>query len=411
MHDESQGAQASASAGEQPRDGGPAEGRRPLVRLAVLAPAVVLLGIVAGYLTGTRSADPVDLAPPPPVHFSGAAFSEQATTDDVLAEADRVTREAIAKFPESPLALSVRARHDYLIRETTAARALWERALEIDPTYGEALYGLGMLASDSDQYREAARYFEGVAQRSPGDPRTAVLLADALMKSGAVDEAMVVLEEHLKGTGVTAEALTALGQAYLQLQRYEPARRTFEAAVAAVPDMRDAVYGLARTYAHLGERRRADAYMERFRRMDAQHRTESVQKAKDFIDTNYAREVAAQAHTDAARLYRSQGDVAAAEELLQKAAALEPSDPAHLRQLLLFYADQEQYVEALHVGRRLVKLDPEDAEHWLNVGIMNAHLNQSEEALKAFRRAMELDPDHPRGRQFYALLEKNGELE
>ena len=381
------------------------------MRLAVLAPAVVLLGIAAGYLAGTRSAAPIDLAPPPPVHFSGPAFSEQATTDDVLEEADRVTRQAIEKFPESPLALSVRARHAYLIRETNDARNLWERALEIDPTYGEALYGLGMLASDSDQYREAARYFEEVARRSPGDPRTAVLLADALMKSGAVDEAMIVLEEHLKGGRVTAEALTALGQAYLQLQRYEPARRSFEAAIAAVPDMRDAVYGLARAYAHLGDKRRADAYMERFRKMDAQHQTESVQQAKDFVDTNHARKIAAQAHADAARLYRSQGNLAAAEELLQRATALEPLQPAHLRQLLLFYAEQEQYLEALHVSRRLVDLDPEDAEHWLNVGIMNAHLNQSEEALNAFKRAMDLDPDHPRGRQFYALLEENGELE
>lgn len=382
---------------------------RPLVRMILLAPAVFLCSAAAALVAGSqRDSDsplPVAATAPFPGQFDGRAFSEAATIEDLLNVAEQAAAEIVDAYPDSPTALSVAARKAYLLSDTERSAEFWRKSLELDPKFADGFFGLGLIMMDRDQYEKAAQYFEEVAWRAPDDPRAPVYTADALLHAGRVDEAIGILEEVASTPGASAEALTLLGQAHLQAQQYEQARQSFDFVVQSFPDTAKAVYGLGQAYTRLGDQERAKIYMQRFQTLDRQSREANAERAKSFVDKGYATRVAAQSHHDAARAYRTLGDLTKAEQMWRKAALLEPGSTQHLDQLFALFESQGRHAECFQVAERLADLDPSNADHWLNLGVLNAHLARPNAALTALRKAVSLDPDNPRCRRVIEQLD------
>jgi tetratricopeptide (TPR) repeat protein len=376
-------------------------------RLLVLAALLVVLSGVAIYLRGEKRGG--EAAPPGLLQTrpDEPAFQPGATGDDLLQLAERTADALVREFPEDPLAWSVQARRHYMLLETDQAVALWRKGLELDPNFAEAYFGLGLVAIDRGEHQEAAERFEDVARLNPEDPRVPVLLGKSLLYAGRAEDAILVLEQHITTQQTTAEAWEMLGQANLQLQRFDRAARCFEVAVAARPAMQDAVYGLSRAYAGLGDSQKAEAYARQFRELSDQSQTQNVNEAADdHKDVAFGARVAGQTYADGARVYRNHRDAARAEDFLLRAALLQPSNPEYLAQLQRSLQQRGAYAEAAEVGEHIVELVPRQVDHWLNLGWLYSHLDQPERAFAACRQAIALNPDDPRCRQAYDIIQK-----
>jgi tetratricopeptide (TPR) repeat protein len=375
-------------------------------RLCVLV--ALLVGVLgfAFYLRNLR--DGAGAAPSGflEAKFDDPALAPSASADDLLALARRTADELAQAYPDDPGTWSVQARRHYLLSQTQEASELWRKSLALDPDFAEAFFGLGLVALDNDEHEKAVERFEDVARLAPEDPRAPVLLAKSLMLAGRTDDAILVIEKHITTEQTSAEAWEMAGKAHLQAQDFARAKAAFEVAVEVVPDMKEALYGLSRAYAGLGESAKAAEYAEKFRQLAETAHAESAQSAKLFEDRDFAAHVAAQAHADAARVYARHGNVQRAEDLLLRAVRLEPTSVEFLAQLQQSLQQRGAQAHAAEVGERIVALAPGQIDHWLNLGWLYSHVNQPEKAIAACRKAIELNPHDPRCRQAYEIIQR-----
>lgn len=380
---------------------------RPRLLLVLAAACAIVVVLVGGWQLWVRQL--ASGSPPVPDwtdSFAGAAFSPDATAQQLNAEAERVAEELLATFPDNPSALNVLARWKYVSGDLDSAVELWHECLALDPNFNEALYALGVIAIEEDEYEQAIELFERLRLTGTTDLRVPVLLAEALLKTGRVEESRAVLEEHVRTQPTSAEALVTLGQVHLHLREYDKAIEHYQTALRAVPELRTAHYGLGQAYMRLGEQEKAQQAMQAFEALAEDHLQNESRKAKDFLDRESAIAAAAQTHDDAARVYHQQGRLAEAEELWRKAVYLAPENIDYWTRLLALYEQTGRYRKALQVGRQLVEACPEDVDHWLNLAALSARVEQPEEALMALERAIALDPDDPRCREAYELVNR-----
>ncbi len=84
-----------------------------------------------------------------------------------------------------------------------------------------------------------------------------------------------------------------------------------------------------------------------------------------------------------------------AEAAFQRAAQLNPKNPAVLAQLGVLYLRDKRYEPARQAFQQLTELNPNDAEAQVNLGVALNQLGHSDQALARFRKATELNPNLP----------------
>ncbi|MEX2173004.1 MAG: tetratricopeptide repeat protein [Pirellulaceae bacterium] len=379
---------------------------QPRARLLALVALLAAVVVGAFYVRRPNSGAGLERASLRQTKLAEPAFQTGATAGELLELAERTADELIEEFPDDPGAHSVQARRHYSLSETEQARALWRKSLTLDPEFAEAFFGLGLLALDSDRHEEAAERFEEVARLGGEDPRVPVLLAKSWLLAGRTEAAILILEQHVTTEQTSAEAWELTGQAYLQAQQFDRAAQSFQMAVDALPDMKEAVYGLSRAYAGLGDSQKASFYAERFRQLAEADHARTRGDAKAFSERNFAAHIAAQTHVDAARIYLRRKNVPRAEDLLLRAVLLEPDNTQFLVQLQQSLQARDAHAQAAEVGERIVQLAPQELDQWLNLGWLYSNLNQPERAIAACQQAIELSPEDPRCQQAHEIIQR-----
>ncbi len=374
-------------------------------RLWVLVAVLVAAAATAGYLRwssqGAGAIGPRLLD----TKIDEPEFRPGATQEQLLALGQRTADELVADYPSDPAALNVQARRHYLLIETDAAVKLWHACLDLDPNHADAYFGLGLVATDRGDHEEAIERYQDVARLDGDDPRVPVLLAKNMLLGGRAEDATLILEQHVTTQRSSVEAWELLGQAHLQAQRYDRAAECFELAVAILPAQKDAIYGLSRAYAGLGDAQKAESYAEQFRKLDDAVREQNHEDAKAG-DPRFAWRVAAQTYSDAARVRGQHGDTRRAEDSLLRAVLLEPASTAHLSQLQRSLQLRGADTEAVEVGERIIQLAPHELDQWLNLGWLYSRLNRPNQAIAACQKAIDLNPDDPRCRQAYEIIQR-----
>jgi tetratricopeptide (TPR) repeat protein len=103
---------------------------------------------------------------------------------DLIEEATRVMNILAERFPNVPDAHEARARVQLLIGQTEEARKSWDRCLELNPDYGYAYHGLGLIAMKHSQYKEAVRLFQKALETIPNYRDSVRELSDAFLRMG-----------------------------------------------------------------------------------------------------------------------------------------------------------------------------------------------------------------------------------
>lgn len=280
--------------------------------------------------------------------------------------------------------LCIRGTVDFQTKYGDRGKALFKRAIRIEPRDLTGYELLGSLYLEEHEPARACKVFEEGLKRATKPrptPMFYVYLSRAYRQMKEPAKAVQVARQGLAKTGDAFELYDALGTALGDLGRHREAVQALQAAVARSPNDADANYNLA--LALIEVRRLGDAVAALHRSLTlkptfasslallAQIEIDSGrwQSAEKYLrplyeahpDLPQARAMMAQWHLHAANEAQSRGDIVAAEKQFRDGLAIEPGNTDLLVGLGALYLTQHRFADALvplETYHRLVPGDP-----------------------------------------------------
>jgi tetratricopeptide (TPR) repeat protein len=149
------------------------------------------------------------------------------------------------------------------------ARALYGRAVVVDPDHQAARLGLADMLAQGSAPAEAVDHYEWLRQRRPEDPAVLVGLARCRRLLGQRDEAGRLLDRVLAGQPNHARALAEYGKVAWDAGQVEAAAQWFRRALAVAPRERAPTYDLYLCLQRLGRDREAADCLARLKEIEA----------------------------------------------------------------------------------------------------------------------------------------------
>lgn len=308
------------------------------------------------------------------------------------------------QFPQSedPIVLmgNVRLRHG------NAAEALkfWQEALQMNPRRPDVYKAMGWFAMGKENYEEAIIHWQKALQVDPQIPGVHNSIARALMGLGKHAEAIEELRKDIEISPHSSSSHFLLGQGYLQEKEYEKAKANYEKAISLEPGLTNAYYGLFTACARLNQHEKAQEYLAIFKKLKAEDMKILKDRNDAYNDLIDMRKGAAETYMYAAKMYQGRGDTQKCEQLLKRAAALDPNNTVYLMELASLYGTSNRLSDALAMHKKISKLEPNNPVCYLNIGIFSARLKQFADAEPAFAKAIVLAPESSAGYRSLAQL-------
>jgi len=149
-----------------------------------------------------------------------------------------------------------------------------KQALEIDPTYAKAYFGLGYLYSRFDMNDAAVRMYEMALRFNPDHVDSINNLAMMYYHAGNNDDALVLLQKAVQLDAGNADCQYNLGSIYLEKNQADEALQAFQKAVSLRPSDGSIYNNMALTYEKLGKKQEAQ---------DSWHKVLQFSKSSDLL--------------------------------------------------------------------------------------------------------------------------------
>jgi len=348
-------------------------------------------------------------APAPP--SAGSVLAPEQSTGCPAAEVAALKKEELElaerlmrDFPNSidagVLMGNVWERHGDAIE----ALKFWRKVLELDPRRPDVYKSMGWFAMQKGQYEQAIAYWRKALEVAPQMPDMHNSIALALMGLGKQKEAIEELEKDIQISPNSNFSYFMLGQIYLQQKEYEKAKKNYEKAIALLPSYTNAYYGLFTVCTRLNERDKAQEHMAVFRKLKAEDMKILKDRNDAFEDLVKMRKGAAETYMHAGKMYQDSGNLQRAEELLKKAATLDPKNSLCFMKLASLYQMSGRISDALEMHKKISQIEPENPTCYLNIGVFSAQLRRFTDAEEAFRKAIALAPESSIGYRELAQL-------
>jgi tetratricopeptide (TPR) repeat protein len=230
-----------------------------------------------------------------------------------------------------------------------------------------ALAALYLRMRQFDQALSSIQLAESI---QPKNPIARSLRVRVLMTQGKMEEAKTELASLQKDYPTAAPVLVLVGNQQLAEKQYDAARGSFTKALQVAPASIDAAAGLISV--DLATGKKADAVA----RIEA-----GVKSSTPTSDLMVL----------AARTYAATGDLAKAEEYLNKAVDI---DPARLEAYMLLgqlYVAQKRTPAAIEEYQKIVQKTPNSVPAHTIIGMLYESQHQLPEAEKAYQKALSVD--------------------
>ncbi len=309
-------------------------------------------------------------------------FSRSVTYDDPEA----LWRDAVVKMPKNARAIEALGTTIWNKDSTRAvvAESLFYKAIDSDSLYESAYFNAGGSALDQGLRAKARALFEKAVSINPSYLPALTSLGNMLLVDGEPAKAIPYLERG-STRPLTDEVLIDLGTAYMLTGRLDESIQIFQRVLAHDPGRPDALRYVGMMYVQLGEAPQAIPYLERAVQNDPRASIGLALLGLAYAQTGHADE-ATQAATLAARI--GNGDA----RTLQFAgrAMIDAKHPE----------DAERYLT------HATQIDANDPETLTWLGKAKASLGKRAEAADSYRRALAVAPGYEPARQ--ALSELGG---
>jgi len=307
-------------------------------------------------------------------------------------------------FPDRDESLVIMGNLCYRHGDVIKALEYWNEALQINPEQANVYKSMALLYMKKGQFEDAVEQFRKALEIQPELADVYVNIGHSLMMSGRPNEAIEALKKEIQISPDADFAYFLLGQAYLQQKEYQKAKEYYETAIKINPRYSNAYYGLASACAKLGDRDKAKEYSESFKKLKAQERKHLKGRKIKYDDFAETQRSAAITYINVGRMYRENGKLTKAEELLKQAAGLDPENVVCFLELATFYQISRQPAKALQMYKKIRDIQPESAVSYLVIGILSSHLKRYDDSEEAFRKLISLAPHKSDGYRELARL-------
>ncbi len=281
----------------------------------------------------------------------------------------------------------------WLLRGAKAKEAVatLTRAIELAPDAYVTRYNLGVAARKAGDAAASEAAFRATLKVNPAFSPASQALGSLLLRRGAVEESIAVLEAATRSGSNEERAASwvALGRSYLKAGRRPDAVKAFDEAISRAPSLVDTRVRIVQAWLSTGKAEDAKPALEA---------AELV--AKLAPDQAFSHMTLAKARE------RSQDSGGALDEYRQ-ALELDPTLALALRRMLRITLGRQEFEQARRFAKQLVKLDPEDPEHHFLAGLVAARERHLDDARAFYGAAIEhAKGDYPEAYFNLGLLEK-----
>lgn len=277
------------------------------------------------------------------------------------------------------------------------AQEYWNKCLQMDPQYADAMVSLAEVNFDNGKYEETLDLYQKALKIYGDDLLVPVEIGKTLISLGRFEEAATVLKEYLTRHPGTARCHNYLGTVFLQLKQYEKAKTHHLKALSFETDNEKAHYGLTTVYARLGKKDQSLEHRKKFTALKSKS-FERMEKGQElYNDVLLEKRNISTIYEKIGVCYKLCNDNSKAIEFLKKAGELD-SKNTNCRQLLAkVYQQAGRPEDALDVYRNLTVLHPNNPVSYMHLGTFSARLGRFADAEESFKKVTELAPDRPEG--------------
>jgi tetratricopeptide (TPR) repeat protein len=304
----------------------------------------------------------------------------------------KLAEELLREFPDNDNSLMIMGNLYYRHGNAVKALEFWKKALKINPKQANIYKSMGWLYLKKGEFDEAITQYRKALEIQPNLPEVYSNIGHAFLMSGRPNEAVKELYKELQISPKSSFVYFLLGQAYLQQEQYEKAKKNYEAAIKIKPDYTNAYYGLAIVCAKLNINDEAKEYSSKFKILKSEARKYMKGRKIEYDDFSETQKNAAITYINVGRMYRDNGRLQKAEQLLKKAAGFDPDNIVCFLELSSLYQARKQHLKALQMQKRISEIQPNSHMCHFIIGILSAHLKKMDEAEEAFRKVITLVP-------------------
>lgn len=300
-----------------------------------------------------------------------------------------------------------------------AAMQMYKKAIQIDPDYFPAHFGLARVLLGTDSLEQAVAEFKDALRINPGHEDAHAFLGAAYRRLKRYDLAIAELQQAIMIDPSDAWNHKVLADAYYGADRYDEAIEQCNKALALRPDYADAYESLGDAYAGKDDYQTAAENYQKALELNPEDRTvqvklelvlaaqprgnlRTVSATLEFLKSKVAEDPSNPVHRySLGALYSLLDSLEAAERELKEALALRPVEAetranAHAS-LAKVYTKQGKYDLAFTEISAAVDLNPRNPGYYKTKGDIYAERDGNQdryEAIAAYQQAIHLDPSH-----------------
>jgi putative PEP-CTERM system TPR-repeat lipoprotein len=276
------------------------------------------------------------------------------------------------KEPNNPATHNLRARTLLGKKDVAGARASFEKALAINPTFFPAAASLAALDLAEKKPEDARKRFEAVLAADPRHVQSLLAIAQLRANAGASsDEIAGLIGKAISANPQDVSARLALIQNYLVAKDNRKALSAANEASAALPDKPEILDALGRVQQLSGETNQA---------LISYAKLASMQPASPL------------AYLRLAEIHIANKNREEATKNLKRAQEIKPDLLEAQRGLILLAMEDKNTSEALAIARQVQQQRPREATGYILEGDVQAFSKNWPEATKAYRTAVKVQP-------------------
>ncbi|MCS6944490.1 MAG: PEP-CTERM system TPR-repeat protein PrsT [Sutterellaceae bacterium] len=302
--------------------------------------------------------------------------------------AQKAARALVDKQPRNPLSHQILGAVLLAQKDYAAARASFERAIELTPSYLPAAISLAELDLAEKKPEDARRRFERLAARDPRNELILLAQAEFERRAGASqNDILALLEKAVSVNPSAVGARVALIEHHLRLKDVRRAVTAAQEAAAALPKEPRVLEVLARAHEAAGEVNSA---------ADALSRLAALQPGS------------ADALLRLAALQVRNGQPERAIDTLRRAQKVAPENRQVDRDLVALLLQQKRTEDALRHARELQSRAPTDVSGYVLEGDVYVGQKRFSDAERAYREALKIEANGVIATKLIAALAEGG---
>jgi tetratricopeptide (TPR) repeat protein len=270
------------------------------------------------------------------------------------------------------------------LRQDSLALEDFKTAIRYDSSRAEYFSAIGELLFEHKDISGSVPWFQKAIDRNPADPRAHLKFAKMLIYTRDYPKAFAEINTVLRQDVFNPEAYFLKGIIYKDLKDTGKAISSFQSALNAAPDYKDAMIQLGQLYAAQGDPLALKYYENAF-----------LLDSTDVFPL-FAKGV----------FYQQQGATEAAKQQYRECIVRDNQYADAYYNLAFVYLEQDSVEKAHRHFDLLTRITPNDAEAYYQRGICRERMGRLQEAAIDFRQALVFEQDYPEAKAALKRVEK-----